>query len=178
MRSIPSVYGYSRATGGFSTDPFITIFETRDPTGFDINYSIQQRWININSGTEWILVNVQVVSGVPFANWLMLTAGGTVPTRNYTNVTFADSPYTVQSLDEFISVDTSGGPVTLLFPDSPTFKRIWTVKDRTGNASENPILITSVTAITSVDGTTTYHIRSNYAAINLIANNNPAYEIY
>jgi len=56
-------------------------------------------------------------------------------TLNYTNVTHAMSPYTVLSTDYYISVDCSAGGVTLNFPNAPTYKQTWIVKDRTGNAA-------------------------------------------
>lgn len=95
---------------------------------------------------------------------------------NYTNVTHAQSPYTVLSTDYYISVDCSGGTVELVFPTSPTFKRLWIVKDRTGNASSNNITLNA--SGTTFDGLTNYVMNSNYQAVNLLANATPTYEVY
>lgn len=95
----------------------------------------------------------------------------------YTNVTFAMSPYTVLSTDYYISVNSSGGAVTLRFPNAPTVNQTWTVKDRTGNASANNISVTTVGGAVTIDGATTYTIISNYGSINLI-NNATSYEVY
>ena len=97
---------------------------------------------------------------------------------NYTNVNHAASPYTVLAADYYISVDCSAGVVTLKFPDAPTANREWIVKDRTGSASTSNISITTVTGSVTIDGQTTYTIDSNYAAVNLLANGVPTYEVY
>jgi hypothetical protein len=97
---------------------------------------------------------------------------------NYTNVTHAMSPYTVLTSDYYLSVDCSGGAVTLNFPNAPTFKQIWIIKDRTGNASTSNITITTPGATVTIDGLTSYVMTSNYQAINLLANASPTYEIY
>ena len=96
----------------------------------------------------------------------------------YTNVNNAASPYTVLSSDQYISVDCSGGAVTLKFPNVPTANRTWVVKDRTGSASTNNISITTVGGSVTIDGQTTYTIDSNYGAVNILANATPTYEIY
>ena len=103
------------------------------------------------------------------------------PTTNeiaYTNVNHGASPYTVLSTDEYLSVDASGGTVTLNFPNSPTYKQTWIVKDRLGYASTNNITITTPGGTVTFDGVTSYAIISNYGAINLIANATPTYEVY
>jgi trimeric autotransporter adhesin len=96
----------------------------------------------------------------------------------YTNVNHAASPYTVLTTDYYLSVDCSGGAVTLDFPNAPTAKQTWIVKDRTGSASTNNISITTPGGIVTFDGQTTYKITSNYGAINLLANATPTYEVY
>jgi hypothetical protein len=113
--------------------------------------------------------------------------GPTIPPSNiafnYTNVTHAMSPYTVvtspaASADYYISVDCSGGAVQLNFPNAPTFKQLWIVKDRTGHASVSNITLTTPGGSVTFDGLTTYTMNSNYQAINLLANATPTYEVY
>lgn len=99
-------------------------------------------------------------------------------TLNYINVTHAMSPYTVQATDFYISVDCSGGVVTLKFPDVPTFKRTWIIKDRTGNAAVSNISLTTISGARTFDGLTTYVMNSNFQAINMLANNSSNYEVY
>lgn len=97
---------------------------------------------------------------------------------NYTNVNHAASPYTVLTTDYYISVDCSAGIVQLNFPNAPTFKQQWIVKDRTGNAAVNNITLTTPGGTVTFDGLTTYTMNSNYQAINLLANATPTYEVY
>jgi hypothetical protein len=96
----------------------------------------------------------------------------------YTNVNHAASPYTILSTDYYISVDCSGGTVTLNFPNSPTAKQTWIIKDRTGSASTNNISITTPGGTVTFDGLTTYKITSNYGSIELLANSTPTYEVF
>jgi hypothetical protein len=97
---------------------------------------------------------------------------------NYTNVTHAQSPYTILSADYYISVDCSLGPVELLFPNAPTFKEQWIIKDRTGSAATNNITLTTPGGTVTFDGLTTYTMNSNYESIQMIANATPTYEVY
>lgn len=126
------------------------------------------------TGISPILVNG--MSGVPETGAVTITFSGGA--SNYTNVTFADSPYTVVPTDYYISVDCSGGPVTLNFPDAPTFKQEWVVKDRTGSSGTNNITITTPGGTVTFDGSTTYLLDDMYEAAQLIANATPTYEIF
>lgn len=96
---------------------------------------------------------------------------------NYTNVTNAMSPYTVLSTDYYISVDCSGGAVTLDFPNAPTTKQLWVVKDRLGDSSKNNITLTTAGGVVTFDGATSYSLASNYSSVNLLFNGTN-YEIY
>lgn len=97
---------------------------------------------------------------------------------NYTNVDSGMSPYTVLVSDNYISVDCSGGIVTLNFPDAPASKQTWTIKDRTGNAFTNNITLTTAGGSDNFDGATSYVMTTNFQAVNLIANATPAYEVF
>lgn len=96
---------------------------------------------------------------------------------SYTAKAFANSPYTVLATDYFISLDTSGGAITIKLPNAPTTNRIIYIKDRTGNAGANNISVTTVDGAVNIDGVTTYALSSNYAHIGLIFNGT-SYEIF
>lgn len=99
--------------------------------------------------------------------------------QNITYLTVLNSPYAVLTSDVFLSVDCSGGPVILEFPDTPQPGQGWTVKDSTGSASGgNPITLTTVSGITLIDGMTSQQITTAYQANGLIGTNIPTYEIY
>lgn len=104
-------------------------------------------------------------------------SGATAPVT-YTNVNHAASPYTVLSTDYYLSVDTSGGTVTLNFPNAPTAKQTWVIKDRTGTSATNNITITTPGGTVTFDGSTSKTINTNYASIQLLANSTPTYEIF
>jgi hypothetical protein len=97
---------------------------------------------------------------------------------NYKNVNFGLSPYTVLSTDYYISVDSSGGPITLNFPNVPSSDQVWIVKDRTGTSATNNITITTTGGSVTFDGATSYVIATHYQAINLLANATPTYEVF
>ena len=95
----------------------------------------------------------------------------------YTNVTFAASPYTVLTTDDYISVDSSGGAVTLLFPNAPTTNKTWIIKDRLGQSSTNKIFVSTVGGAVTIDGQTTYTMDSNYSSLQLLFNAS-SYEVF
>jgi len=125
------------------------------------------------------------ITGVTVANTQLVTINtatgqlGTTPvfSFNYTNVNFAMSPYTVLATDEYISVDSSGGAVTLRFPNAATLGEAWIVKDRIGNAGTNNITVTTVGGVVLIDGATTFVMNTNFQAINLLGNGT-SYEVY
>lgn len=252
---------YVQSNGSTSTNPFIEVFETRPPTGYDTNYPIQKRWFDTVAEQEYLLVDFTSFNGLLQAVWVstifnadskltgddgvvvlptagninlqgLVVANGThakavftespsastekidvqVSTAiaatditkvglsafnsahfsvdasgfvsiinfspfNYKALTFADSPYTVTATDEYISCDSSGGAITILFPNAPTQYRQWVVKDRTGSASTNAITLTTVGGIVTIDTLTSQTLAGNFDAVNLLFNGT-SYEVY
>ena len=91
---------------------------------------------------------------------------GTTP-NSYTNVTSADSPYTALSTDYFISVDSTGGPVTIILPANTTLNRQFIIKDRLGNASVNNITV-SAGGVTTIDQSTTNVFTDNFDSLEVL----------
>jgi hypothetical protein len=132
-----------------------------------------------STGADPVLATLTAGGGISITNGAgSITIASSTTAFAYTNVNHAASPYTVLTTDYYISVDCSGGTVQLNFPNAPTAKQTWIVKDRTGSASTNNISITTPGGTVTFDGITTYKIVSNFGAVNLIANSTPTYEVY
>jgi hypothetical protein len=91
---------------------------------------------------------------------------GTTP-NSYVNVTSADSPYTALSTDYFISVDSTGGPVTIILPASTSLNRQFIIKDRLGNASINNITV-SAGGVTTIDQSTANVFTDNFDSLEVL----------
>lgn len=100
-----------------------------------------------------------------------LAAGGgtgtTPPSITPTSISVVNSPYTMQTTDYLILVDTSGGPVTInVQAASARVLREVTIKDSSGNAAANNISLVRNGADV-IDGLTTYPINSDFGAVML-----------
>lgn len=93
----------------------------------------------------------------------------------YTNVN--TSPYVVLTTDQYLSVDCSGGPITVELPNAPVTGRVFIIKDRTGNAATNNITVTSVGGVLNIDGATTFVMNTAYESIEVIFNGTN-YEVF
>ena len=87
----------------------------------------------------------------------------------YKRISFANSPYSVLVTDYYISVDTSGGPISIIMPAAPTTDQTFLIKDRTGNANTNNITVTSAGGNT-IDTTASYLIEGNYESSSFLFN--------
>lgn len=96
---------------------------------------------------------------------------------NYTNVTFGMSPYTVLTTDYYLSVNSSGGAVTIDLPNAPANETVFIIKDRTGNAATNNITVTTSGGLVQIDGQTSYLIKNNYGSISVLFNGT-GYEVF
>lgn len=97
---------------------------------------------------------------------------------NVTNIDNSVSPYTVLDTDQFISIDTTSGAVTVLLPDSTNTGRYIVMKDSKGNAFTNNITITTVSGTDLIDGLTTRVINVNYQSMQVIFDGTTNYEIF
>jgi|GEM_PF-3089962 hypothetical protein len=73
---INASFNYSANAGQSSTNPFLLVIETRDPTPQDFNYPVRQFWVNTVLKNMWILLGFSNKTGQSLANWLLLTTGG------------------------------------------------------------------------------------------------------
>lgn len=121
--------------------------------------------LNINGGKGII------VSGT--SNTVTVSSTGIF----FTYIDVNSSPYTVLTDDVYLSVDSTGGPITILFPNSALLGEPFIVKDRTGTAAVNNITVTTVGGVVTIDGVTSFIMDSAYQSISLVGNGT-SYEIY
>jgi len=116
------------------------------------------------NGTDGIMTTVPVPGGDTIQ--VKLTGVAT----EYTNITFAMSPYTVLSTDYFLSVDSTLGAVIINLPDAPTTNREFVIKDRLGQAGTNSITVKSLSGVTTVDGQANYIFVDAYESLECLYN--------
>lgn len=114
------------------------------------------------------------ISVTPGANTITIAASGTTSLA-YTNVN--SSPYVVLVTDNYLSVDSSGGTITVQLPNAATLGSVWIIKDRTGSAATNNITVTTVGGAVNIDGATTFVMNTDYEAIQVIGNGS-TYEVF
>lgn len=91
-----------------------------------------------------------------------------LPALTVTAVNFAASPYTVLSGDQFLSVDSSGGAISILLANAPTTGRVVYIKDVSATADTNNITVTTVGGAVTLDGATTFVMNTEYESISAI----------
>lgn len=103
--------------------------------------------------------------------------GGGSGTYTYTNVN--TSPYVVLISDNYISVDSSGGAITIELPNAATSGRFWVIKDRTGSAGTvgHNITIQSVSGAVNIDGSTSFVMNTAYESV-MVMGNGSTYEVF
>lgn len=158
---------YAQQPGTTSSNPFVNVYDIRDPTVNDINYPIQKRWINFNGPKEWILENFNSSSGFPLANWILLASGSSLaitltgntggpvpPTLNNINVvgdgvtiTIAGNPGTSTLTASLIGAGASVTKIGMQTGTSPV------VPDGTGLITFNGATVVAGTNPVRTDGT-------------------------
>jgi hypothetical protein len=142
----------------------------------------------ISSTIEGAVVtsSIGVLSSVTGTAGYVLTANaaGSAPsfqvlpgTSSFTYTDVSSSPYVVLTTDNYISVDCSGGIITIQLPNTATLGRSFIIKDRTGSAAAFNITVTTVGGAVNIDGATTFVMNTAYESINVIGNGS-TYEIY
>jgi len=110
---------------------------------------------------------------------IQISATGTVSNRNYVHIGIGDSPYAALVTDDIIGVDTSGGIVTVVLPGSAAVSsgKTFIVKDETGDASTNPILVDATPGDT-IDGALNFPVNFGRGSAQLYADGGTAYFVY
>lgn len=93
------------------------------------------------------------------------------------SISSLDTPYETNPNDFYISVDTSIAPVTIYLPPMPNNYRQFWVKDRTGNAQINNIIITTMDGTIDFDQYGSVYIINNNGGFAGFTSNNTSYEV-
>jgi hypothetical protein len=114
MNQPVSVNNYPIAVGTSSTSPFIEIFQTRDPNGNDFNYQVQQRWWNVTTGNEWVLVKFDSAGGTVQAVWEPISGAGLVEflVGNTGGPVGPNAAHEINVIGDGTTVTTAGNPAT------------------------------------------------------------------
>jgi len=111
----------------------------------------------------------------PTANVITIVASGIM---TITPVNHAASPYTVLATDQFLSVDSTGGAVTIRLPNAPTTGRSIIIKDKTGTATgASAMTLTTVGGTVTIDTLTSQTLNTAFQSTNVIFDG-VGYEIY
>lgn len=136
------------------------------------SYTDGQILIGLTAGNT--LQKGTIVAGIGIAvNYNSSTGELTITNTNVpasnpeTSVGFINSPYHVLDTDSFLSVDVTGGPVTILLQDNPPPGFQLVVKDVYGQSSLNHITISTVSGIKTIDNATSFVISNNLGAANI-----------
>jgi hypothetical protein len=102
------------ATGRGFSDPFVDVFAARDPTPQDINYPIQKKWFNTNSGAFWILESFSFSGGLKNATWVQITSGSVASETLTTDDGHVVAPISnnINVLGDGTYITTTGNPAT------------------------------------------------------------------
>ena len=75
---INNLYPVANATA--SSNPFVDVFNTRDPGPNDVQYPTQKKWLNTTNNDFWMLEGFSSAGGLITANWIRIGGGAVVET--------------------------------------------------------------------------------------------------
>jgi hypothetical protein len=136
--------------------------------------------VGFNTSTDQLLQTTVTagtgISVTPAGGTITISATGTT-TLTYTAVAHGASPYTVLATDDYLGVDSTLGVVSILLPNAPATGRVFIVKDSKAQAVANNITVTTVGGAVTIDGATTYVMKTNYQSVQVIFNGT-SYEVF
>lgn len=161
----------------------VTSFSFTDGSGFDGTVTNPTTTPNlslttsISSGHVLVAGTLGAITGPTDFEYITsrqtLLVGNVVSNLNVVSST----PYVVASSDYYLSVDSSGGAITIQLPNAaPNTGRIYFIKDATGSAATHAITVTTVGGAVLIDNATSKVINTNYGMIAVIFNDTK-YEI-
>lgn len=130
-----------------------------------------------SSGVDPVIATLTAGTGVSITNGagsITISASGT---ETYNYVSTNTSPYVVGATDEYISVDSSAGAITVQLPNAPATGRVYYIKDQKGSAATHNITITTVGGVVTIDGGTSFVMNTAYESASVIFNGT-SYEVF
>lgn len=115
MAQLPPNLPYTANSGTSSTAPFIIQFNDRNPTPQDVNYSIQQPWVNTVTDEYWILRGFSSANGVVTADWHKVGSGSLgveTLTGNSGGAVGPDASHNIDVIGDGTTIDVVGTPGT------------------------------------------------------------------
>jgi hypothetical protein len=160
---------YARGVAVANNLAFVDIFMNRDPTEYDIQYQIQQKWLNTTDNTLWVLKNFSSIGGSITADWIEI--GGLMKyiaelTGN-TGGPVGPAPITgnVNILGDGTTVTVAGNPATntLTISSGPTVATTYTEDAGTAIPATGNLNILGGTGINTAGSGDTVTINGNIA---------------
>lgn len=168
---------YTTGGGTASTEPFVFVFQPRDPGITDINYSIQKIWLNTNSNEFWCLKSFNAVQtdGVLEANWIALGGNESSILETLTGndgIVVPPTNHNINIVGDGVFVTTSGNAATstITISASEHLDSEFTVDAATAPGT-NPVVPNAsgnvtITGGQAAAGSTVNAIRTNSLAAN------------
>lgn len=116
--------------------------------------------VNVNGGP-----GIQVIANPNGSNNMVINS--TTILQAYTDVV-GPTTYTVLPTDYYISVNATGGAVTIKLPDAPTTNQRFVVKDRLGVAATNTITVQSFSGIVTIDQGANVTFIDNFESLEVV----------
>lgn len=175
------VNAYGATTGTVSTGPLTTVLAIKDPTTYDFNYPIKQRWINTASESEFILISFSNVTGQSLATWIPLGSGENIETltANSGGAVFANASHNINVVGDGTTINIVGNPGTNTLTASLVggLAAIETITGNTGGAispdsSDNINIVTANSTVKISGNTGTHTLTANFGLSNLLLGSN------
>lgn len=161
------------SSGGASTAPFITIIESRDPTGNDgpqQKIQVGQRWVNSSNSQEWFLKGYTSTANLVQANWIRLGAGSSSLMTLSDNLAAQATPVAgdiavIGNAATGITTVASGSTLTAVLasiPNSSLSNNTITVTGGTGiSVGGSPVALGGTVTITATNAGDTLSVTGN-----------------
>lgn len=111
--TLPNVVN-TQSNANSSNNPFVDMFESRDPTANDIQYPIQKKWLNTVANRQWELKGYTSTTGFLQAVWVKVGAAGDIETLtgDTGGPVGPDSNFNINTLGTANQITVTGNPAT------------------------------------------------------------------